>query len=146
MQFGDRQLVEHYPAHTHVVSRTRGGACSIGYGISQNGARRLLYEFGVRKLTSTFDMMLRTSCDGSDGRRLLTCLSVQPQLFQHHRPVGAKASFSDITDHGTEYNTQAYTRNVRWSTRLNFEKLVYGETDYIDLFRDGEPAPELEWK
>ncbi|KAK4541577.1 hypothetical protein LTR36_007874 [Oleoguttula mirabilis] len=140
MQFGDRQLVDQYPAHTRVVSRARSGTCTVGYGVSQNGARRLLYELGVHNLTSTTDLMLRTLCDGVDGRRLLTCLSVQPQLFQHHRAVGSKASYSDISEHEEEYNPQAFTRNVRWSTRLNFEKLINNETDYLDLYKDGEPA------
>jgi hypothetical protein len=57
--------------------------------------------------------------------------------------MGAKSTFSDISDHGQDYNHQAFTRNVRWSTRLNFPKLVDGETDYIDLFKDGEDATDL---
>jgi len=145
IQFGDSQLVDQYPAHTRVVSRTRQAACTVGYGISQLGARRLLYELGVHRLTSTTDMMLRTLCDGVDGRPQLTCLSVQPQLFQHHRPVGSKGSFSDITEHGDEYNSRPYTRNVRWSTKMNLGKLINSETDYVDLFKDGEQPPDLEW-
>ncbi|EKG14494.1 hypothetical protein MPH_08343 [Macrophomina phaseolina MS6] len=143
MQFGDDELVQQYPAHTRVVSRARVNTCTLGYALSQPGARRLLYELGIRKMTGTNDMMFRSICDGVDGRPLSTCLTVQPQLFQHHRPVGPKSSFSDISDHGTDYNEQAFTRNIRWSTRLNFPKLLYGETDYIDLFKDGEKMPEL---
>ncbi|KAK3661688.1 hypothetical protein LTR56_000177 [Elasticomyces elasticus] len=148
MQFGDRQLQSQYPAHTRVVSRSRVNTCTLGYGISQTGARQLLYEMGVHKLSGTTDMMFRAICDGVQGRRLMTCLSVQPQLFQHHRPVGTRAYESDISDPGERpgHNDQAFTRNIRWSTRLNLEKLVAGETDYIDLFKDGEPATNLGWK
>jgi hypothetical protein len=146
MQFSDKELVEQYTPHTRVVSRTRSAACSIGYALSQTGARRMLYELGVHMFTGPADLMLRDLCDGVRGRRLMTCLSVQPQLFQQHRRVGPKASFSDIADHGTEYNDHVFTRNVRWSTQLNLEKLTLGETDYIDLFRGGEETPELGWK
>ena len=34
----------------------------------------------------------------------------------------------------------AFTKNIRWSARLDFPNLVDGETDYIDLFKDGEEA------
>ncbi|OJD29341.1 glycosyltransferase family 25 protein [Diplodia corticola] len=143
MQFGNDELVQQYPAHTRAVSRARMNTCTLGYALSQPGARRLLYELGIRKMTGTMDMMFRSLCDGVDGRPISTCFTVQPQLFQHHRPVGEKASFSDISDHGTEFNDRAFTRNIRWSTKLNFPKLVYGETDYIDLFKDGESSPDL---
>lgn len=145
-EFGDRQLQTQYPAHTRVVSRARVNTCTLGYSVSQNGARRVLYELGVHRITGTMDMMLRSVCHGSDGRRLMTCLSVQPQLFQHHRPAGSEAFFSDISDSRDGYNEQAFTTNVRWSTRLNFDKLIAGETDYIDLFQDGEPARYLRSK
>ena len=147
MQFGDSELVQNYPAHTRVVSRAWMNTCTIGYAISLPGARRLLYELSVNKLTGPTDMMFRSVCQGSEGRPVQTCLTVQPQLFQHHRPVGNKSSFSDISDHGTDYNEQAFTRNVRWSTRVNFRKLVDGSTDYIDQFKDGgEADPKLHFK
>ncbi|OJD34676.1 glycosyltransferase family 25 protein [Diplodia corticola] len=141
-QFGSDELRQQYPAHTRVVSRARQGTCTLGYAVSQPGARRVLYEMGVRRLTGKLDSMLRALCDGGeDVLRAPACLTVQPQLFQHHRPVGAKLAFSDISDHGDGYNSQAFTRNVRWSTRLNFPRLVDGRTDYVDLWRDGEEDP-----
>ena len=139
MQFGDSELVQTYPAHTRVVSRAWRNSCTVGYGLSLPGAGRLLYELSVRKMSGPTDLMMQSLCQGTDNRPLHTCLSVQPQLFQHHRPVGDKASFSDITDHGG-YNEKAYTRNVKWSTRLNLRKLLDGVTDYVDLFKDGEEA------
>ena len=147
MQFGDSDLVQTYPAHTRVVSRAGLNTCTVGYGISLLGARRLLYELSVHKMTGPTDIMFNSVCQGFDGRPVHTCLTVQPQLFQHHRPIGYKSSFSDISDHGADYNEKAFTRNVRWSTRMNLRKLVDGSTDYIDLFKDGEPAdPNLEFK
>ncbi|EKG12092.1 hypothetical protein MPH_10803 [Macrophomina phaseolina MS6] len=141
MQFGNDELVREYPAHTRVVSPARMGTCTLAYGISQPGARRLLYELGLRKMTGTTDIMFRSVYDGVDGRPIRACLTVQPQLFQHHRAVGSKAAYNDITDHGDDYNGRAFTRNVRWSTRLNFPELVEGQTDYIDLFKVDEKSP-----
>ena len=140
MQFGDSELVSNYPNHTRVVSRAWSNTCTVGYAISQPGARRLLYELSINKMTGPMDLMLRSLCDGSEDRPVHSCLTVQPQLFQHHRPVGDKSRQSDISDRGDEYNEHAYTRNVRWSTRLNFRKLIDGSTDYVELFKDGEEA------
>ncbi|KAK7732139.1 hypothetical protein SLS57_001119 [Botryosphaeria dothidea] len=139
-QYGTDELQREYPAHTRVVSRARVGTCTLAYGISQPGARRFLYELGVRRMSGNTDMMFRSICDGVDDRPIRTCLTVQPQLFQHHRPVGSKLAYSDISDHGDGYNERAYTKNIRWSTRLNFPKLADGRTDYIDLFKDGEKS------
>lgn len=139
-EYGDYQLTSQYPDHTRVTSRARVNTCTLAYGISQPGARRLLYELGVHKMTGTTDMMFRSVCDGVDGRELLTCLTVQPQLFQHHRPIGDTALQSDISDHSGNYNNVAFTQNIRWSVRLNFEKLLRAATDYVDLFKDGEPG------
>lgn len=143
IEYGTDQLVKQYPAHTRVVHRTRMNVCSLAYGVSQQGARKFLYELGIRKLNEAMDLMMRAMCDGFGGRAQHNCLTVEPQLFQHHRPVGSKKTFSEIAEHGDGYNEVAFTRNIRWSTRLNFRKLVDGETDYIDLFQDGQPAQDL---
>jgi hypothetical protein len=136
MEYGDTELPTQYPAHTRVVSRARMNTCSLAYGISQPGARRILYELGVHKMSSPYDLMFRYVCDGVDDRQLATCLTVQPQLFQHHRPVGPKSSFSDISDHGGDVNDKATTANIRWSVRLNFPRLVSGATDWVDSYPD----------
>lgn len=62
MQFGDSELVPNYPAHTRVVSRAWQNTCTLGYGISLPGARRLLYEFSVNKMTGPTDMMFFDHC------------------------------------------------------------------------------------
>lgn len=146
MEFGNDELLQQYPPHTRVVSRARVNTCTLAYGISQPGARRLLYELGVHKMSDTNDMMFRYVCDGVDDRQLGTCLTMQPQRFQHHRPVGPRAGFSDISDHGADLNDQAYTSNIRWSVRLNFPKLVSKSSKYIDSFPNDTEEPELTGK
>lgn len=130
MQFGDRQLVD-------------VNACTLGYGMSLSGARRILYELALHEMDRPTELMFRAVCDGDEGRSMGVCFSVQPQLFQHHRAVGSRRKYSDITEHGNGFNEVAFTRNERWSTRLNLGKLVNGDEDYIDQFRDGEPATAL---
>lgn len=41
-------------------------------------------------------------------------------------------------DYGDQYNDKAFSKNIRWSTRLNFATLLRGQTDYVDLFKDAE--------
>ena len=48
MELGNDELSSEYPPHTRVVSRARVNTCSLAYGVSQPGARRLLYELAVR--------------------------------------------------------------------------------------------------
>lgn len=142
-QYGDQQLVQQYPDHTRVVTKAHDNVCTIAYAISLPGARRTLYELGMHKMNAAYDIMLKEMCDGRNGRRMRNCLSVQPMLFQQHRPVAAKSSFSDIGKRELKYSETAFTRNIRWSTRVNFPKLIDGDTNYTDLFRDGEERPDL---
>jgi len=143
MGVGDSQLLR-YPSHTRIISRARVNSCSLAYGISQQGARRMLYELGIHKLDAPADIMYRSVCDGVEGRGHATCLSVQPQLFQHHQPIGSRRAQSDITVGGRKYSgyqQKAVTTNIRWSIRLNLPKFVNGETDYLDQFPDANSTP-----
>lgn len=141
IEMGDHQLSTSYPDHTRVVSRARVNTCTLAHAYSQQGARKFLYELGINRISDPTDMMFRAMCDGSGGRPLATCLTVQPQLFQHHRPRGPKAKESEISSHGDGFNEHSFTANVRWSTRINLPKLVLGETDYFDLYPDGGTGP-----
>ncbi|KAK4553311.1 hypothetical protein LTR86_009611 [Recurvomyces mirabilis] len=144
-EFGDRQLVDGYPNHTRIVSHAHDNVCSLAYAISLPGARKILYELGIKRIDRAFDLALTSVCGGTDGRPRATCLSVMPQIFAGYHPIALRASLSDIgtPEHGDEYTTVAFSKNIRWSTRGNFEQLVYGRKDYTDTFRDGEPKPDL---
>ncbi|KAM3414313.1 hypothetical protein BST61_g10964 [Cercospora zeina] len=137
IEFGNTQLVDEYPDHTRVVARSRVNTCTLAYAVSQAGARRMLYEIGVHKITDPLDMMYRALCDGVSGRELMTCLSPQPALFNHHRPAGPKSAWSDISgSHGNDSVEIPFSTNIRWATRVNFLKLVNGDEDYIDSYPD----------
>jgi len=145
-RFGSTELVDKYPPHTRVVSHTMDTVCSLAYAVSQRGARKILYELGVKQLTGSFDLSLRDVCDGKRGSRL-NCLTAQPQYFQHHRPYGQRSTFSDINAGKDEINEVPFTRNIRWSVRMNLEKLVNGVSDLDDQFPDaaGAVVPDGVW-
>lgn len=138
-EFGGEGILA-YPPRTRVVSRAWQSTCTIAYAITLPMARRILYEQGVWKISGPFDMMLRSMCHGSEDRRTRTCLGVQPAIFAQHKPVGDEATFSNIDDYHEGYNTVSQTPNIVLSTRVNFPKLVEGETDYIESFESGKTA------
>lgn len=127
---------ESYPFHTRVVHQPMGTQYSLAYTVTQASARQILYSAGIKVLTGPFDIMLKERCDGVNGREYLTCITVQPQLFHHHRPAGTTSSCSDIADHSNEILDQGHTRNIRWSTKMNLPKLMKGETDYFHEYPD----------
>lgn len=140
-------LGEDYPPHTRVVHASRGTICTQAYAVSQQGARKLLYQFGLQSLTAGWDLVLKDWCDGGyfsadlgeEGAkkprpRQPICVTVQPPLFSHHY---GKASASDIMSPGGGFlngkTKGEMTPYIRYSVRLNMGKLVEGVTDLEDL-------------
>ncbi|EQK97462.1 glycosyltransferase family 25 protein [Ophiocordyceps sinensis CO18] len=127
---------EHYPDHTRAVHHSQWGVCTLGYAMSQRGARELLLELGLKGANAPFDLLLRTFCNGDAGRGANKCLTTQPSLMEHHRPVGPSKDDSDINEEGGEgFRSVAETRMIRWSVRLNAEKLIKGEPP-VDQYPD----------
>lgn len=131
-------LKRQYPNHTRVYHHVQEGICSLGYAVTQKGARQLLYEAGLKPFNVAYDILLLWFCDGAEqeGRAYHDCLTMQPSLFQHHRPAGPKSAESDISSHGDGYEKDARTTVVRHSVRLNAEELMEGGTNFIDQYPD----------
>lgn len=125
-----------YPQHSRAVAEQRQGTCSLAYAVSQQGARNLLLSLGLRRFDMAFDLMLREWCQGTNGHDKHMCIGVLPQLFDHHRRVGPNEIDSDISPPNGQYRDKAYTLNIRWSVRLNIDKLLKGDTDYDDQWPD----------
>ena len=54
-----------YPPHTRVYHRTGNETlCTLSYGVTQRGARKILYEMGVRELGKGYDFALSEYCGG----------------------------------------------------------------------------------
>lgn len=125
------QLSELYPPHTRVVHLSSGTICTQAYAVSQQGARKLLWRFGVKEaLTKGWDLVLGEWCNGAfvengEKETAPVCVTVQPPLFSHHFGKGAA---SDITAPGRGFvdKEKEMTPYVRWSVRLNMGRLVEG--------------------
>lgn len=137
---GPFKLIEDYPQHTRAVHYTEEGVCSLAYAISQRGARKLLYEVGLKDVRDAFDILLRFFCNSGPGRKAHKCLTVQPALFHHFRPAGPIAAESDIGNHGDGFRENSLTDMVRWSVRLNAETILDGGTVFHDQYPNSKPA------
>ncbi|KIW72024.1 hypothetical protein PV04_00248 [Phialophora macrospora] len=125
-----------YPQHTRVFMQQTEGTCSLAYAVSQTGARGILNDLGLNRLTGPFDNMLRGWCAGLEGSSGHLCFGVLPQLFDHFRREGSTESDSDISAPSSPYRDKARTLNIRWSVRLNMNKILRGDTNYDDQWPD----------
>ncbi|OTB15808.1 glycosyltransferase family 25 protein [Daldinia sp. EC12] len=132
-------LKDKYPEHTRAVHHVQEGVCTLGYAVSQAGARKLLHELGLKDVTDGFDILVRFFCEGAKGRKYHHCLTTQPALFHHHRAAGPLSAESDIGDHGGGFREKGSTDMVRWSVRLNADVLLEGGTDFVDQYPDNSP-------
>ena len=124
-----------YPNHTRVVTHESKGVCSLAYAVSRAGARKLLYNLGLRLLDLPFDLMLKNFCEEAHGNGKHMCLSAIPQLFDAHRPAGPTLGDTDMRDR-PGFRKKAVTRNLRWSVRMNMEKILRGDAKYVDQYPD----------
>jgi GR25 family glycosyltransferase involved in LPS biosynthesis len=129
---GIHHLTDKFPEHTRLAQHVKHGLCLTSYAVSQRGARRLLYLAGILPLRFPIDGILERYCDGFEGRPAADCLAIQPGLFHPHRPAGDKESESDISqgepyDRHKGFQDKPWTASVRWSVRINAERLLMGE-------------------
>ncbi|KAF2116064.1 hypothetical protein BDV96DRAFT_645414 [Lophiotrema nucula] len=117
-----------YPPHTRVLHHLNHTLCTIAYAVTQRGARKILYEFGVREFSKGYDFALSDFCNGlTRGSRRETmpvCIGVNPPLFSHW--FGDGRGGSDIMGVGSG-GRETGSRYVRWSVRRNLERLGTGE-------------------
>lgn len=134
----DALSTSHAP-HTRVYHRGSGGAlCTVAYAVSQRGARSLLAEFGVKRWGRIWDVELGDWCAGSDSsseKDERVCLTVQPPIFAHHHPAGGESNIGGL---GGGYARTVETKYVRWSVRMNLDRLVLGaeDGDLVDQWPD----------
>ncbi|KAF2261603.1 hypothetical protein CC78DRAFT_535550 [Lojkania enalia] len=134
------QLGSLYPPHTRVIHRANSTLCTIAYAVTQSGARKLLYEFGIREFNKGYDFAVSDFCNGlTRGAKRETmplCITVQPPIFSHHFPVKMKSDIMGVGAGGKEVGT----RYVRWSVRMNLERLVKGEEGIVEQWEDDKKA------
>lgn len=141
-----------HPERTRWVHVTGAPICTFAYALSQRGARKILYDLSVDKLSGPFDNALAGLCrravgswsrmakgEAVDGDRGLDakCLSVTPPLFFHHKAKGLISADSDIQNYGgggeegedsppPEVREKSSTENIVWSVRLNLFNMLSG--------------------
>ncbi|KAH8727506.1 hypothetical protein GQ44DRAFT_703330 [Phaeosphaeriaceae sp. PMI808] len=142
-QGGPDALATAYPPHTRIYHRSTGGQlCTVGYVVSQRGARRLLHQFGIKGWNGIFDSEMGRWCAGEDpdmgpnypkpapGQKKIkkerVCLTSHPPIFAHHHPLQGE---SDIGGLGGGYARNYETKYLRYSVRMNLENLVQGKKE-----------------
>lgn len=116
---------------TRIVFEPVRGLCMFGYALSLRGARKLLYHQSSFGGAAVSDRALQHICnDRSWGFK---CLAPYPTLFGTHRPAGPmfKDSDREAKHLKDEYRSTSETGDIVFSTRLNIERLVAGESEAL---------------
>ncbi|KKY31908.1 putative glycosyltransferase family 25 protein [Diaporthe ampelina] len=130
----------HAHPHTRWVHITAAPICSFAYALSRQGARKVLFDLSVDRLSGAFDNALAGLCrrsvaavgeEGAEGDRGLNarCVSVTPPVFFHHKAKGRVAGDSDIQDDdggGDDVREKGTTENIVWSARSNIRNMIMG--------------------
>lgn len=150
-----------YPPHTRIYHRSSGGElCTVGYAVSQRGARRLLHQFGIKGWNGIFDSELGRWCASEDQKSSIANLAKDPITGSPQNPLvkfeGGKWNVksrervclasqppifahhhpmegeSDIGGLGGGYANKYETKYLRLSVRMNLERIVQGIKDLVD--------------
>jgi hypothetical protein len=119
------------PEHTRMVHKTGAPICTFGYAVSYRGAQKILMALAIKAGGNlAFDNSLAYLC--RDGYLDIKCYSVEPQLFQHHRPAGSVGKDSDINGGASDaVREKGITDFIVLSARLNLEQLIMRSEAYI---------------
>lgn len=133
-EFDPRKL---FPDHTRVTHHTLDLYCTFSYAVSQRGARRILYEAGLRKFDIEWDLLLRDICNGDHDRpKKAVCLTVEPGLFHMYRG-GRISSLSNISPVNDDKEMEKpFSVHIRYSARLNLPNLLSEMTPVYDQYPD----------
>jgi len=136
----EKSPLENYSLHSRIVFKSDDCVCTIAYAVTQQGARQLLNSLGLHRMNGPFDIMLREWCAGDKGDDQHVCLGTLPPAFAAHKPAGSTAGDSDMAVPAEGFRDRGFTQNIRWSVRMNMDKILRGDTDYEDQFPDTVPV------
>jgi hypothetical protein len=125
------------------------GVCSLLYAVSLRGAQRVLSALSVNPSHLAADIDTGAQFDVSLGRLCgsgyLKCFAPYPALTGGYRPAEAKGKGSDINGEEGEVGRPfggdvegAFSHGVLYSTLLNVERLLRGETTVKATWEDVE--------
>jgi hypothetical protein len=134
-----------------VVQEGGSPVCTVGYAVSQQGARKMMARLGASSLVdidAQIDPEMTEMCRGSPhpngagGMENIRCLVPSPAYIKPHKARGLTAGDSDIQNSSSaEVREVGLSRGLTWSTRLNFGNLVDGkemESQYLKDPKTGE--------
>jgi len=144
MMSGNDLQESSFPHHTRLVHHASEGLCTLGYAVSQTGARKILHELGTRNVNSPIDLLLQCWCDGQEWfGKPANCLTTQPALFEPYRAKGKIGTDTDIAGLADSkvVREKGFTDVVRWSTRGNLGELIDGGVNFTDQWPDTVITP-----
>jgi hypothetical protein len=136
-----------------IVQEGGSPVCTVGYAVSQQGARKMMARLGASSLVDVdaqIDPEMTEMCRGSPhpygagGVERIRCLIPSPAYIKPHKARGPMAGDSDIQNSSTttdEFREVGLSQGLMWSTRLNFGNLVDGkevESQYLKDRKTGE--------
>jgi hypothetical protein len=74
-----------YPPRTRTYHRSYTTSCALAYAVTQRGARKIMYEHGIRNFDRDYGSAVSEWCDGLTkhmGARPM-CLTSSPSVFGH---------------------------------------------------------------
>ena len=120
-----------YRDQTRIIHHAMGPICTFAYAVSQRGARRILQEIGIESFRGPYDNLMAGFCDRH------TCITSQPQYFNHWRAAGSGDRDSEINGFGNgQFREKGFSENIRKSTRLNVHRFLDGASEFDDQFPD----------
>jgi GR25 family glycosyltransferase involved in LPS biosynthesis len=125
---------------TRIVFKAGGGVCTAGYAISQQGARKVLYQMSMEPYNKPVDWGFANLCENKHYN--FRCISVFPQLVGVSRPQGNTSKWSDI-GYGSDSERKvenANSQHLVYSTRLNMGNLLAGKAIFDSQYPDSTPA------
>jgi hypothetical protein len=128
---------------TRIIFNSKGGVCTAAYAVSQRGARKALYHMSMVPFNSPVDWGYAGLCANKEIDFI--CVSVFPQLVGVARPTAHTSKWSDIGYGNDNDRTveEANSQHIVYSTRLNMEKLLKGDTVFDSQYPDLRPALDL---
>jgi len=119
------------PEKTRIVHKAGAPMCTFGYAVSYRGAQKIMMALAIKAGANlAIDNGMAYLC--RDGFLDLKCYSVEPQLFQHHRPAGSVNKDSDINVANSDAVRQkGVTDFIVLSARLNMEQMIMGSDQYV---------------
>ena len=102
---------------TRMVHLSHGPACTYAYAVTKSAARKIVH-YAKDGMKNIITVDLRKWCQAG----FLTCVTVNPELFHHHKKSGMMTSEVAAAE-GWQELTQPpmldYTANIRYSARCN---------------------------